>query len=201
MDNETSHDIESFIASGQVKLQYCPPNMHCTNPAKHAVRTWKNHFPVGIARLSPLFPLAHWCRLMAQSNTNFNMMRPCSLNPLLPVHEALEGTFAFDATLMAPLSTEVLVHQKPGRCKTWDYHVAKAWYLSYAPAHYRCIRVIMKDMGGEHITDTFRYQHHAIPVPIITATDHILEATCHLANAINSVQEAPTNKMAAIQSL
>jgi hypothetical protein len=49
--------------------------------------------------------------------------------------------------------------------------------------------------------DAFRYQHHAIPVPVITATNCILEATRHLVNAINGVQEAPPDKMAAIQSL
>jgi hypothetical protein len=73
--------------------------------------------------------------------------------------------------------------------------------ISHAAAHYCCICVIMKDTGGEHFTDTFRYLHHAIPVPAITATDCILEATHCLANAINGVQEAPPDKMAAIQSL
>jgi hypothetical protein len=59
----------------------------------------------------------------------------------------------------------------------------------------------MKDMGGERVTDTFRYQHHAIPAPAITDTNSILEATRHLADAIKGVQEAPSDKMAAIQSL
>jgi hypothetical protein len=93
------------------------------------------------------------------------------------------------------------VHQKPSQCKTWGYHAAKAWYLSYATAHYHCICVIMKDTGGECVTDTFRYQHHAIPVLAITANDRILEATRRLADAIKGVQEAPPDKMAAIQSL
>ncbi len=39
MDNETSHDVKAFIALEQVNLQSCPPNMHCTNPAKRAVCT------------------------------------------------------------------------------------------------------------------------------------------------------------------
>ncbi len=39
MDNETSHDVKAFIASEQVKLQYCSPDMHRTNPAKPVVRT------------------------------------------------------------------------------------------------------------------------------------------------------------------
>jgi hypothetical protein len=59
MGNKTSHDVEAFIASEQVKLQYCFPNMHCTNPAKRTVRMWKNHFTAGLAGLPLLFPLAH----------------------------------------------------------------------------------------------------------------------------------------------
>jgi hypothetical protein len=92
--------------------------MHHTNPAKRMVRTWKNHFRAGIAGLPPSFPLAHWCQLTMQSDAMLNMMRPCCLNPLLSAHESFERTFLFDATPTAPLSTEVLVHQKPGRCKT-----------------------------------------------------------------------------------
>ncbi len=57
----------------------------------------------------------------------------------------------------------------------------------------------MKGMGGERVMDTFCYQHHAIPVLVITATNRILEATRQLTDAINGVQEAPPDKMAAIQ--
>jgi hypothetical protein len=103
------------------------------------------------------------------------------------MHKALEGTFSFDATPMAPLGTEVLVHQKPVRRKTRGYHAAKAWYLSHAVTHYRCICVITKEMGGECIKDMFHYQHHAIPVPVITAINHILEVTHQLTDAINRV--------------
>jgi hypothetical protein len=154
-DNETSHDVKAFIPSEQVKLQYCPPDMQCTNPAKRAVCTWKNHFTAGLAGLPPLFPLAHWCQLTTQNNPTLNMVRPCHPNPLLSEHKALEETFSFDATPMAPLGTEVLMHQKPSQRKTWGYHAAKAWYLSHATAHYRCICVIMKDTGDEGVTDMF----------------------------------------------
>ncbi len=102
---------------------------------------------------------------------------------------------------MALLGTEVLVHQKPNQHKTWGYHAAKVCYLSHATSHYHSICVIMKDTGGEHVPDMFRYQHHAIPVPAITTTDRILEATRHLTDAIKGVQEAPLEEMAAIQSL
>jgi len=53
----------------------------------------------------------------------------------------------------------------------------------------------------QRITDTFGYNHHAIPVPKITATNRILEATACLTAAIEGVQESPPDKLAAIQAL
>ncbi len=49
LDNKTSHEVEAFIVVEQAKIQYTPPDMHRTNPAKRAVRTWKKHFMAGIA--------------------------------------------------------------------------------------------------------------------------------------------------------
>ena len=201
MDNETSHKVEKFIQGQNTCLQYTPPDMHHTNPAERAIRTWKNHFLAGIAGLPKSFPIANWSRLTKQCDTTLNMLRPCRQNPLLSAHEALEGSFSFDATPMAPLGMEVLLHTKPNRRSTWGYHASKAWYLSHSPNHYHCIRVLMADTGGERITDTFRYNHHAIPVPKITATDRILDATARLTAAINGVQEAPPDELAAIESL
>ncbi len=161
LDNETSHDVEAFIAAEQVKIQYMPLDMHCTNPAKRTVWTWKNHFTAGITGVSSLFLIANWCQITPQSNMTLNMMCPCCLIPLLSAHKAMEGSFLFDAMPLAPLGTKVLVHLKPTRRKSWGYHAAKAWYLSHAANHYRFIRVIMRDTRGERIPDTFRFQHHA----------------------------------------
>ena len=115
MDNETSHEVEKFIQGQQTRLQYTPPDMHRTNPAERAIRTWKNHFLVGIAGLLKSFPIANWCRLTKQCDATLNMLCPCRQNPLLLAHKALEGSFSFDAMPMAPLGTEVLVHMKPNR--------------------------------------------------------------------------------------
>jgi hypothetical protein len=59
----------------------------------------------------------------------------------------------------------------------------------------------MADMGGKRITDTFHFKHHTIPVPEITATDRIIDATTRLITAVAGIQDAPPNKMKAIQSL
>jgi hypothetical protein len=55
--------------------------------------------------------------------------------------------------------------------------------------------------GGERITNTFCFKHHAILVPEITTTNRIIDATTRLVAAIAGIQDAPPNKMEATQSL
>jgi hypothetical protein len=59
----------------------------------------------------------------------------------------------------------------------------------------------MANTGSKRISNTFRFKHHAIPVPEITATNRIIDATTRLTAAIDGIQDAPPNKMEAIQSL
>ena len=115
MDYKTSQEVENFVQLQQTRLQYTPPNIHHTNLAEHAIRTWKDHFLAGIAGLPKSFPIANWCRLTTQCDATLNMLRPCCQSPLLSANEALKGSFSFDATPMAPLGTEVLIHMKPNR--------------------------------------------------------------------------------------
>ena len=39
MDNETSKDVEYFIASQNTQHQYTPPDFHRTNPSERALQT------------------------------------------------------------------------------------------------------------------------------------------------------------------
>ena len=60
----------------------------------------------------------------------------------------------------------------------------------------------MRDTGGKlHITYTFWYKHHTIPVPVVIATDPILKATPQLTTAIAGIQEAALEELQAIKSL
>jgi hypothetical protein len=58
----------------------------------------------------------------------------------------------------------------------------------------------MADTGGKRITNTFRFKHHAIPVPE-TATNRIIDATTRLTATIAGIQDAPPDETEAIQSL
>jgi hypothetical protein len=102
---------------------------------------------------------------------------------------------------MDPLGTKVLAHHKPHQHLSWGFHALNTWYISPSLRHYQCIKIIMHDIGGERIMDMFRYKHHAVPVPVVTATDCILKATHQLTAAIEGVQEAAPDKLQAVESL
>jgi hypothetical protein len=59
----------------------------------------------------------------------------------------------------------------------------------------------MANTGGEKITNTFQFKHHALLMPKITSINRIINATTQLTAAISGIEEAPPNKMEAIQSL
>ncbi|KAL7479397.1 LOW QUALITY PROTEIN: hypothetical protein ACHAW6_005129 [Cyclotella cf. meneghiniana] len=62
---------------------------------------------------------------LKQTDITLNMMCPCTQNPNLLAHEALEGMFSFDATPMAPIGTECMIYIKTSSPQTWVYHAIK----------------------------------------------------------------------------
>ena len=135
LDNETSCDVETFITEQQARIQYTPADMHRTNIAERCLRIWKNLFTAMRAGAPPSFRMANWCRMTEQCDITLNMMRPCTLNPLLSAFEAMKGMYSFDATPMAPVGTEMLMHLKPVRRHSWGYHALKTWYFAPALKH------------------------------------------------------------------
>ena len=115
LDNEVAKEVIEFVEDQQTSLQHTPPDMHCQNAAEKAIQTWKMHFKAGLASLPAEFPISHWCKLIPQANATLNMLRPCRMNPKLSAHEALEGSFSFDATPLAPPGNKTYIHVKPNR--------------------------------------------------------------------------------------
>ena len=174
--------------------------MHPTNITEHCLCTWKNHFMAMQAGAPPSFCMANWCRMTEQCDITLNMMRPCTLNPLLSAFEAMEGMYSFDDTPMAPVGTEMLMHLKPVRRHSWGYHTLKTWYFAPALKHHRVVKGVTKS-GAVRLTDTWKFKHHAISTPTITPVDRITKATRDLNAAINGHTTAPPDELDAIQQL
>ena len=202
LDNETSKEVETFIASQQADIQYTPPDMHRTNPAERAIQTWKSCKKSSLASVPDDFPIALWCRMCEQVDLSVNIIRKCRQNPQLSAWAAMNGEYHFDATPIAPPGTQMLMHEKPGRRRTWALNAKKAWYLGPCFKHYRSVRGLVPSTGGERISDTYRFKHHAIDIPQLTPADRILEAAKQLKTAIQQQpKKAPMDELTAIQLL
>jgi len=202
LDNETSKDVEQFIQEQQAKYQYTPPEMHRTNAAERAIQTWKSAAKSCIAGLPPTFPIANWCKLTPHIDWAVNIVRACRLNPKLSAWEALEGAFHFEHTPVAPPGTPILVHNKPGSRRSWEFNAKEGWYVGPCFNHHKCVEGVMADTMASRISDTVRFQHHNIATPKVTAADRIVKATQNLELAIKQQpKKAPMDEVTAIEKL
>eukprot|EP01082_Thalassiosira_pseudonana_P011880 g10662.t1 g10662 contig4:2284681-2286983(+) len=154
LDNETSKDDENFIAEQNAKHQYTPPDIHRTNIAERMIRTWKNHMCAVRAGTPKTYRLSNWCKDLEQVDMTLNMMRPCTQNPNLSAYEAMEGMFSFDATPMAPIGTECMIHVKPSKrchgCRSCKNH----GYIQILTSHLTGPKGVVRRSNCQAIDDS-----------------------------------------------
>ena len=96
----------------------------------------------------------------------------------------------------------MLMQVKPGDRTTYGLNAKKAWYLGPCLNHFRSFRGALPSTKGERISDTVKFQHHAIAMPQLTPADRILEATRQLNDAIKQQpKRAPMDEITAIDLL
>ena len=52
------------------------------------------------------------------------------------------GPFNFNATPIGPLGCPIVIYNKPGRRKSWDFRGCKGFKVGPALNHYRCFYVV-----------------------------------------------------------
>ena len=114
----------------------------------------------------------------------------------------MEGEYHFDATTIAPLGSKLLMHDKPGKRQSFGFNSKKGWYLGPCLKHYRTFWGILPSTGGERLSNTVRFQHHAIATPDLTPADRILETARQLDHAIKQhPKRPPMEEITAIELL
>ena len=98
----------------------------------------------------------------------------------------MEGGYHFDLTPITPAGSEMLMHEKPGRRRTFGYNAKKAWYIAPYLRHYRTVKGIMASTGKERMSDTVKFKHHAISIPQLTPADIVLKQLDSLAMQFDS---------------
>jgi hypothetical protein len=201
LDNKVSAAFKSAITNNNCTFQLVPPHVHRRNKAERAIRTFKDHFLAILAGLAPTFPSNRWDLLLPQAELTLNLLRP-GTDPTKLAWECLFGPYNFDATPMGPTGCKVLIHNKAGLRKSWDYRCKEGYYVGPALQHYRCYQVISKDSGALTISDVVKFKHHYLPEPTMSVEDKLLHAVQAINHTLNAANHQPTqNQLAAIDTL
>ena len=130
--------------------------------------------------------------MLPQATASLNLLRNSRLNPRLSAEEHLNGTFDYNRTPIAPLSTRIVIHKKPTQRCTWAPHSQDGWYTGYAPEHYRCYTVYITTTSATYITDTLEFFSTQCTMPTTTSTDSAIFAARDLIHALqNPAPAAP----------
>ena len=90
-----------------------------------------------------------------------------------------------------PPGTKGIVHTKPDKCASWDFHGEDGWYVGPVPQHYRCFKMYMPATHKERISDTVQLIPSRIHIPSVTLADHIALAADNLAATLQHYSVVP----------
>ena len=150
-----------------------PPGQHQRNSVERGIQTFKEHLLGALATCDPTFPVREWDRLLPQVEITLNLLRTSRINSNLSAYAYLFGTFNFNKTPLAPPGTKAMVHVKPDKRKSWDYHAIDGFYIGPALEHYRCLKTYIPKTHRERVADTVKIIPNVIPFPQSNLDDHI----------------------------
>jgi hypothetical protein len=122
LDNDASTALKNFFTANDIAYQLVPPRCHRRNAVERAIRTFKEHYMVGIFSVYPSFPL-HLCDgLLPQAENTLNLLQTSRLHPQLSAAAHYHGLVDYNKTDFAPPGCKIIAHDKPVKRRTWAPH-------------------------------------------------------------------------------
>jgi hypothetical protein len=141
LDNEASAALKNFFTEHDIDYQLVSPHCHRRNAAERAIRTFKEHFVVGLSLVDPSFLLHVWDRLLPHAEITLNLLRTSRLHPQLSAAAHFHGIVDYNKTAFPPPGCNIIAHEKPGKRRTWAPHGQHGYSLGPAMHNYRCQNV------------------------------------------------------------
>ena len=159
LDNECSNVLKTFMRKVNEKFQLVPPHLHWRDSAEQAIRNFKEHFIAVLYSTHKDFPLHLWCQLLPHAIITLNLLQQYCMKPKLSGYAQLHGEFKYGATPLAPLGTQLIIHEKQTLRGMWASHGVKGWYLGPSMSHYRYQHVYVTKTRGEQDSDCVDFSH------------------------------------------
>jgi hypothetical protein len=171
LDNEASSTLKTSFAINDITCQLMSPHCHRRNAAKRAIRTFKEHFVVGLSSVDPAFLLHLWDRLLPQVEITLNPLQTSRLYPQLSSAAHFHGLVDYNKTAFAPPGCNIIVHEKPGKRRTWAPQGQHGYQNVYISA-------------SERIMDTHELFPHNYQIPQLLSTGRLLMAAKDTTDAL-----------------
>ena len=81
LDNEISSEFIEHINAANLNYQLASPGDHRTNPAEHAIQTYKAHMIANLSGADLSFPQDCWDLFIPQLNITLNLLRSSRYQP------------------------------------------------------------------------------------------------------------------------
>jgi hypothetical protein len=190
---------EAITFKWNPKLQLVPPDMHCRNQAECAFCTFKDHFLAILTGINSVFPLYLWDLLLPQAELTYNLLQQATLNPRISTWEFFLGLFDFNRMLLAPVGFHVFIHAKPATRQPWDFCVKPRFYIGPALYSYHCFKLVKANTKSQVISDTVKFCHAYLFVPVPSMEDEIIHILQAVAGAIQGTP--PPTAITAFQEI
>lgn len=192
IDNETSHELDAYLASAVEKVQFVPPNNHRANRAERGWRTAKNHMIATLSGTDPLFPLASWDEFLPQIKITLNTLRPFAADATISAYQGAHGhSFDFNLHPIAPFGTKVLIYESPDTRTSWGPHGVAGFYLGPALQHHRTFRVHCTQTRAERISDSLAWFPTTFKMPGSSTAELLLAQLADLDKTLRLLVNSP----------
>ena len=108
-----------------VKLPTCSSRHALPHIAKQMIQTFKAHFISILSGVSITFPTFLWDKLLPQTKLTLNLLRQSNIEPTISAWDRFNGSFNFNATPLASLCSPIIIHNKPGTSRSWEFRGPK----------------------------------------------------------------------------
>ena len=110
--------------------------MYRRNTAEQMIQTFKAHFISILARVSSTFPNFLWEKLLPQTELTINLLRQSNIAPDISAWYHFNDSFNLDDTPLDLLVSPIIIHNKPGTRRYWDFLGCKGFTIGPALEHY-----------------------------------------------------------------
>ncbi len=109
-----------------------------------------------------------------------------------------QGPFDFNKTLLGQVGCHLLIHAKPATRGSWDFRAKPGFYFGPALDSYRCFKLAKTNTKSQVISDTVKFCHMYLSIPVPSAEDKIIHS-CKSPQALSRVhhllQVSPNSKL------